>query len=68
MSIDGEHALLSSGRPLEDPANDKLGYAGFARTLADAIEKMMPPEGLGGGGLWGVGFRQNIYADEWSDH
>ncbi len=48
---------LASGRALEDPALDKLGYSGFARTLANGIQKMMPPEGLviAVYGAWGSG-------------
>lgn len=37
---------LSGGQPLTDPADDRLGYAGFAAALAKSIMSMMPPEGL----------------------
>ncbi len=37
---------LSSDKPLIDPADDKLGYAPFAKHLSDAICNMMPPDGL----------------------
>lgn len=49
--------MLSSGQPLEDPAHDKLGYARFAETLSNGIQKMTPPEGLviAVYGAWGSG-------------
>src|SRR5208282_889107 len=41
-----KNSTLSSGLPLEDPSYDKLGYASFAKTLANAIMNMTPPNGL----------------------
>jgi len=44
-------------KPLEDPKDDRLGYAVFARHLAESICKMVPPEGLVIAiyGSWGSG-------------
>jgi len=57
MQTGESQALLSSGMALEDPAFDKLGYAGFAETLANGIQKMVPSEGLviAVYGAWGSG-------------
>lgn len=57
MQTGREQAQLSSGRPLEDPAFDKLGYGHFAQTLADGIQKMAPLDGLviAVYGAWGSG-------------
>ncbi|MBD2459205.1 AAA family ATPase [Nostoc sp. FACHB-87] len=37
---------LSADKPLSDPKDDKLGYAPFAKNLAESISKMSPPDGL----------------------
>jgi len=52
-----KNSTLSSGLPLEDPSYDKLGYASFAKTLANAIMNMTPPNGLVIAiyGTWGSG-------------
>ncbi len=49
--------VLSSDKPLTDPKDDRLGYATFARHLAESICKMTPPEGLVIAiyGPWGAG-------------
>jgi predicted KAP-like P-loop ATPase len=38
--------MLSGDKPLINPIDDKLGYAPFAKYLADGISKMAPPEGI----------------------
>jgi len=38
--------ILSADKPLSDPKDDKLGYAPFAKNLAESISKMSPPDGL----------------------
>ncbi|BAB78217.1 KAP family NTPase (plasmid) [Anabaena sp. FACHB-709] len=38
--------ILSADKPLSDPKDDKLGYAPFAKNLAESICKMSPPDGL----------------------
>jgi predicted KAP-like P-loop ATPase len=47
----------SADRPLVDPREDRLGYAPFARALADGICAMSAPDGLVVGiyGAWGLG-------------
>jgi predicted KAP-like P-loop ATPase len=49
--------LLSPDKPLNNPKGDQLDYFPFARTLADSILKMTPPEGLviSIHGPWGSG-------------
>lgn len=49
--------VLSSDKPLTDPRDDRLGYATFAKHLAESICKMTPPEGLVIAiyGPWGAG-------------
>src|SRR3954449_7767297 len=39
-------ALLSPALPLEDPADDRLGYVRFSRLMANAVASMVPAEGL----------------------
>jgi predicted KAP-like P-loop ATPase len=50
-------AILSPDRPKADPVDDRLGYAPFAKHLAESISRMAPPEGLVVGlyGPWGSG-------------
>jgi predicted KAP-like P-loop ATPase len=38
--------ILSSDKPVTDPKDDRLGYAPFAKQLAENICKMVRPEGL----------------------
>lgn len=38
--------LLSADNPLIDPNHDRLGYAPFAKNLAESICKMAPPQGF----------------------
>ncbi|MGK7929585.1 MAG: P-loop NTPase fold protein [Spirulina sp.] len=38
--------ILSADNPLTDPDGDRLGYAPFAKNLADSICKMSPPDGF----------------------
>ncbi|WP_392476670.1 P-loop NTPase fold protein [Nostoc sp. C110] len=38
--------VLSADNPLTDPKDDRLGYAPFAKNLAESICKMSPPDGL----------------------
>jgi predicted KAP-like P-loop ATPase len=47
--------VLSADNPLTDPNHDALGYAPFARHLADSIGKMSPPDGfvMAVYGAWG---------------
>lgn len=49
--------LLSADKPLSDPACDHLGYAPFAKHLADSICAMAPAEGfvIAVYGPWGSG-------------
>ena len=49
--------VLSPDKPLTDPKDDRLGYAPFAKNLAESILKMIPPEGLVIAiyGQWGSG-------------
>jgi predicted KAP-like P-loop ATPase len=49
--------VLSADNPLTDPKHDALGYAPFARHLADSIGKMSPPDGfvMAVYGAWGSG-------------
>jgi predicted KAP-like P-loop ATPase len=48
---------VSADRPLLDPREDRLGYAPFARALAEGICAMSAPDGLVVGiyGAWGLG-------------
>ena len=39
-------APLSPDLPLEDPADDRLGYVRFSRLIANAIASMVPVDGL----------------------
>ena len=39
-------ALLSPDLPLEDPADDRLGYVRFSRLIANAVASMVPLDGL----------------------
>ncbi len=39
-------ALLSPDLPLEDPADDRLGYVRFSRLISNAVASMMPIDGL----------------------
>jgi predicted KAP-like P-loop ATPase len=39
-------APLSPDLPLEDPADDRLGYVRFSRLIANAVASMVPTEGL----------------------
>jgi len=50
-------SLLLADKPIVDPEHDRLGYATFARHLAESICKMAPPEGLVVAiyGPWGSG-------------
>lgn len=50
-------AALSADRPLTDPRDDRLGYAPFAKHLADSICNVSAPEGLviAINGPWGSG-------------
>lgn len=47
----------SSDRPLEDPSEDRLGYATFAQHLAESFAALMPRDGLVVAiyGPWGSG-------------
>jgi len=49
--------LLSSDRPLNDPAADLFGHAPFAKAIARSLLRDCPPEGLVIGiyGAWGLG-------------
>jgi predicted KAP-like P-loop ATPase len=49
--------LLSSDRPLDDPASDLFGHAPFAKAIAKSLLRDCPPEGLVIGiyGAWGLG-------------
>ena len=49
--------VLSADNPLTDPKHDALGYAPFARHLANSIGKMSPPDGfvMAVYGAWGSG-------------
>ena len=50
-------ASLSPDKPLANPDADRLGYAPFARHLAEPLSRMAPPEGLVAAiyGPWGSG-------------
>lgn len=50
-------SVLSADKPLDDPKDDRLGYAPFAEHLAESIYRMAPPEGLVVAiyGPWGSG-------------
>ena len=39
-------ALLSPDLPLEDPADDRLGYVRFSRLISNAVASMVPLDGL----------------------
>jgi predicted KAP-like P-loop ATPase len=54
---ESEEFLQSSDRPLTDPAQDRLGYANFARHLAESFSALMPQDGLVVAiyGPWGSG-------------
>lgn len=56
MTLDS-FSLLSADRPLTDPGEDQLGYAPFARHLAESICTMSPSDGFVVGiyGPWGSG-------------
>ncbi len=49
--------VLSADNPLIDPSDDRLGYAQFAKNLAESICKMAPPQGfvMAVYGSWGSG-------------
>jgi predicted KAP-like P-loop ATPase len=49
--------LVSADRPLADPSEDSLGYAPFAKNIAESICKMVPAEGfvIAIYGSWGSG-------------
>jgi len=49
--------LLSADKALTDPSGDRLGYAPFARNIAESICKMVPAEGfvIAVYGSWGSG-------------
>ena len=51
------HGALSPDRPLQDPREDRLGYASFAEALANAIRSLGSPDGIVVGiyGAWGLG-------------
>lgn len=53
----GTIGAVASDQPLTDPADDRLGYAPFAQTVAKGIDAMSAPEGLVVGiyGAWGLG-------------
>src|SRR5687767_1983636 len=55
-SHSADHAL-SGDRPLQDPEDDRLGYAPFARNLADGLARMAPANGFVVAlyGPWGSG-------------
>jgi len=38
--------VLSADNPLKNPEHDRLGYAPFAKNLAESICKMAPPQGF----------------------
>lgn len=46
MMMLGNSNLLSADKPIADPKDDRLGYAPFAKHLADSVANMAPPEGL----------------------
>jgi predicted KAP-like P-loop ATPase len=52
-----EASGVSADRPLSDPEDDKLGYAPFAKALAEGVGSMSAPDGLVVGiyGAWGLG-------------
>ncbi|HEY9602683.1 MAG TPA: P-loop NTPase fold protein [Allocoleopsis sp.] len=49
--------VLSADNPLIDPNDDRLGYAPFAKNLANSICQMSPPDGfvMAVYGAWGSG-------------
>jgi predicted KAP-like P-loop ATPase len=49
--------VFSADKPLENPENDKLGYARFAEHLAKSIIEISPAEGyvVSINGTWGLG-------------
>lgn len=57
MEEDRQEVTFSSDRPLEDPKDDVLGYAEFAKGLAAALDQMAPQEGFVAAihGAWGSG-------------
>jgi predicted KAP-like P-loop ATPase len=57
MADDPEKPRFSPDKPLEDPKDDALGYAPFAKRLADALGAMAPDEGfvVAIHGPWGTG-------------
>lgn len=57
MNAGNKDHAVTGDKPLTDPSEDKLGYAGFARHLADALCEMLPIEGLVVAiyGAWGTG-------------
>ena len=48
---------VSSDRPLNDPKDDRLGYAPFANQMAESLVTMIPVQGLVVAlyGAWGAG-------------
>jgi predicted KAP-like P-loop ATPase len=56
-SVDPDSLQLSGDRPKEHLADDRLGYAGFARSLARSIASLSPKEGIvfAINGPWGRG-------------
>lgn len=52
-----EHSSLSPDIPLKHPSEDALGYAPFAKQLADVVMRMIPHDGLvmSINGSWGAG-------------
>jgi predicted KAP-like P-loop ATPase len=50
-------SLLSSDKPLSDPTADRFEHASFAKTLAESVATMSPPDGLTISicGTWGSG-------------
>jgi len=57
MNTENEPKSLSSDKPLDDPSLDRLGYAPFAKRLADSICHLAPTEGfvMALFGPWGSG-------------
>src|SRR5215217_9718976 len=55
--INSHESQLSSDQPLDDPADDRLGYALFAERLAASVQTMIPTRGLVIAlyGAWGSG-------------
>lgn len=52
-----ESMKISSDIPIENPKDDKLGYAPFAKNLAESLQKNDIPDGIVVGiyGKWGTG-------------